>query len=125
MAMTRARTGTWALSALLALLFVVTGSSKLAAIPPSPQNFARWGLSPTFMHVIGAVEVLGGLGLLFPRFAPLAALVLTGTMLGALRTGIVFGEMPHVILPAVLLVALAALVYLRRDSLARLLGRRT
>jgi putative oxidoreductase len=123
--MTRARAGTWALSALLALLFVVTGSSKLAAIPPSPENFARWGLSPTFMLVIGAVEVLGGLGLLFPRFAPLAALVLIGTMLGALRTGIVFGEMLHVILPAVLLVALATLVYLRRDSLARLLGRRT
>jgi uncharacterized membrane protein YphA (DoxX/SURF4 family) len=111
------------LSALVALTFVVTGSSKLAAVPPSPQNFARWGLSPTFMHVIGAVEVLAGLGLLVPRVAPLAALVLIVTMVGALRTGIVFGEMLHVAVPSVLLVALAAIVYLRRDSLSRLLGR--
>ena len=45
--------------------------------------------------------------------------------LGGLRTGTVFGEMLHVILPAVLKVAVASLVHLRRDSLARLLGRRT
>src|SRR5258706_9314640 len=86
----------WIVTGLLALTFLMTGVSKLAAIPPSPENFARWGLPPIVMYLIGTAEVLGAIGLLVPRLAPLAAIGLIATMLGALRTRIVFHEMLHI-----------------------------
>jgi uncharacterized membrane protein YphA (DoxX/SURF4 family) len=103
------------LTALLSLTFFTTGASKLANVKPSPENFTRWGLSMTFMHVIGVIEVSCAIGLLFPRAAPFAALALFATMIGALRTGIVFGEALHIVVPTLLLVLLALLIYERRN----------
>jgi uncharacterized membrane protein YphA (DoxX/SURF4 family) len=107
-------------SALLALTFVVTGVSKVAAVPPSPDNFARWGFSPGFMVGVGVVEIVGAVGLLVPRTAPFAAIVLLLTMGGALRTGLVHHETLHIALPAILGALLAYVIYARR---AALLGR--
>ncbi len=104
---------------LLALMFVVTGVSKLASVPPSPQNFARWGYSTGFMYTIGAIEVVCGLALLWPRSAPFAAVVLIGTMFGAIKTGIQFGELMHVFLPAVLIAMLASVIYTHRERFLR------
>jgi uncharacterized membrane protein YphA (DoxX/SURF4 family) len=101
----------WVVSGLLALTFLLTGFGKLAGMPPSPENFARWGYSTTFMRLIGAVEVAGGAALLVPRVAPLAALLLGATMLGAIKTGVVFHEPLHIALPAVLLVLLGVIVW--------------
>jgi uncharacterized membrane protein YphA (DoxX/SURF4 family) len=109
----------WVLSCLLALMFVVTGTSKLADVPPSPDNFARWGYSAAFMHSVGAVEVLCGVGILVPRLAPLAALVLLGVMAGAIKTGVVHHEVLHIALPLVLVGLLLGVVYLRRDRVLR------
>jgi uncharacterized membrane protein YphA (DoxX/SURF4 family) len=109
----------WVLSGFLALMFIVTGASKLADVPPSPQNFARWGYSTAFMHAVGAVEVLCGIGLLVPRLAPIAALVLLGIMAGALKTGVVHREVLHIALPLVLVGLLLGVVYLRRDVVLR------
>jgi uncharacterized membrane protein YphA (DoxX/SURF4 family) len=103
----------WALSGLLALMFVVTGASKVADVPPSPANFARWGHTPAFMHAVGALELVCAVGLLVPRLAPLAALVLFGLMAGALRTGLVHHEALHIVLPLVLMVLLILVTYLR------------
>jgi uncharacterized membrane protein YphA (DoxX/SURF4 family) len=104
------------LTVLLALLFVVTGAAKLLELKPSPENFARWQLSMTFMHIIGGLEVLGGLGLLIRRLAPLAAAGLIGILIGAVRTGVVFHEPPHVYGPAALIVLLGVLIVLRLKS---------
>ena len=112
----------WGVSGLLALMFVVTGGSKLAAVPPSPENFARWGYSTTFMYGIGAVEVLGAIGLLVRRVAPFAAIGLLATMLGALETGVAHHEALHIALPLVLIGLLGVVIYGRRDGLR--LGRR-
>jgi uncharacterized membrane protein YphA (DoxX/SURF4 family) len=109
-----------AVTALVALTFAVTGSSKLADVAPSPENFARWGYSMTFMHVIGAVEIAGAVGLLLPRLSPFAALGLIATMIGAARTGIVYGEPFHIVVPVVLIALLALIVYGRRRELSKL-----
>jgi|GEM_PF-1280675 len=101
----------------LALTFVLTGGSKLASVPPSPENFIRWGFSMHFMYLIGAVEVLGGLALLLRPTTFFAAIILSGTMLGAIRTGIVFHETMHILLPAVLLILLAVVILRRRDAI--------
>jgi uncharacterized membrane protein YphA (DoxX/SURF4 family) len=108
------------LTALVALTFAVTGSSKLANVAPSPENFARWGYSMTFMHLIGGVEIAGALGLLLPRLSPFAALGLIATMIGAARTGIVNSEPFHVVVPIVLIALLAMIVYGRRRELSKL-----
>jgi hypothetical protein len=57
--------------------------------------------------------MLGALGLLIPRLAPFAAVALGLLMLGAIRTGVVFKEALHVVLPAILLVLLALVVRAR------------
>jgi uncharacterized membrane protein YphA (DoxX/SURF4 family) len=103
----------WIVSALLALLFVVTGASKVFGIAPSPANFARWGLSPSFRYFIGAAEIAGGIGLLVPLVARFAAAGLLITMLGAIRTGVVFHETMHIVLPAVLAVMLVWIIAMR------------
>ncbi len=103
----------WSLSGLLALTFFVTGAGKVGAVKPSPQNFARWGLSPTIMRAVGAAEILGAIGLLVPRAAPFAAVGLGLLMLGAVRTGVVYKEPLHIALPAVLIVLLALVVHAR------------
>ena len=106
----------WILTGLLALIFVMTGSSKVGSVPPSPANFARWGFSPAFMFLIGAVEIVGAVGLLFRRTAFLASLLLIATMIGALKTGIAYHEALHIILPSVLLILLGAVAYMRRPN---------
>ena len=110
-----ATTALWVVSGLLALTFVITGVSKVASVPPSPENFARWGFSPGFMMAVGVVEILGSIGLLVPRVAPFAATVLLLTMGGALRTGLVHHEALHIALPTVLGALLAWVIYGRRD----------
>jgi uncharacterized membrane protein YphA (DoxX/SURF4 family) len=111
--------GLWVLTGLVALLFVVTGGSKVAAVPPSPENFARWGLSLTVMRAVGAAEIAGGLALLVRPLSPLAALGLIALMIGAARTGFVFGEPLHIVLPLALIVALAIIAWGRRPSRMR------
>jgi putative oxidoreductase len=103
----------WSLVGLLALIFFAAGLGKAAAIAPSPQNFARWGLSPNVMRAVGAAEIAGAIGLLIPRLAPFAAIGLGLVMLGAIRTGVVFKEALHVLLPAILVALLALVVYAR------------
>jgi uncharacterized membrane protein YphA (DoxX/SURF4 family) len=103
----------WVLTVLLALLFVVTGTSKILEIKPSPENFARWQLSMNFMHIIGGLEVLGGLGLLIRRLAPLAAVGLILLMAGAVRTGVTFHEPGHIYGPSALIVLLGVVIWLR------------
>ena len=117
--MDRRKTGLWIVTGLVALTFLATGAGKLAAIPPSPENFTRWNLSMNFMRLVGAAEIAGGLGLLVPRLAPLAALGLGAILVGALRTGIVFHETLHVLLPSVLLVLLAIIAWGRSTKPAR------
>jgi uncharacterized membrane protein YphA (DoxX/SURF4 family) len=119
----RKRIALWVLSGVLALTFIVTGGSKIADVPPSPENFARWGYSPTFMHAVGAVEVLGGIALLVPALAAPAALALLCTMAGAVRTGLLHAEKLHVVVPGILIVLLAGVLYGRRAAIMRLLGR--
>jgi uncharacterized membrane protein YphA (DoxX/SURF4 family) len=91
----------------LAALFVTTGVGKLLQLPPSPENFARWGIPTAVMLAIGAAELLGGVGLLIRRVSWLAAAGLFLLMLGALKTGLVFGEPLHIALPGALLPLLA------------------
>ena len=105
----------WAIAILLAAVFVYTGITKLggpAAIGWAGR-LARWGYPPYARHVIGGVEILGGLGVLIPRCRRAAAAVLVVVMIGALGTHAVHGELPRLI-PPLVLGGLAFLLYWSR-----------
>jgi putative oxidoreductase len=105
----------WALAILLAVVFVRTGISKLGG--PSAVGWAgrlaEWGYPRYARYVIGALEILGGLGVLIPRCRRVAAAILIVVMIGALGTHAVHGELPRLI-PPVVLGGLAFLLYSSR-----------
>ena len=117
--------GVWALTVVLAVLFLLAGGGKLIGAPKQVDNFAHWGYAAWFVYVIGAVEAAGAIGLLLPRFAGFAALLLGGTMLGASLTHLVHHEMMAVPIPLVILGLLAVVGYARRGPVLALYDRLT
>lgn len=105
--------GVWALVAILAAFFLVAGGLKLRGAPSQVDNFAHWGYAAWFLYVVGAVEAAGAVGLLVPRLAGFAAMVLGGTMLGAALTHLVHHEMKAVPIPLVILGLLTVVGYAR------------
>jgi len=94
----------WAIAIVLAIVYVYAGVSKVGG--PSASGWAgrlaRWGYPPNTRYVIGALEMLGGLGVLIPRWRRPAASVFVVVMVGALRTHAVHGELTRLIPPLVL-----------------------
>jgi len=107
--------GLWIVTALLACLFVLSGSMKFVN-PDMAENFAKWGYPDWFRILIGVVELAGGLILLLPRTALYAAGVLGIVMVGAVFTHLGHGETPQAAVPLVLLVLLVIVGYARRRA---------
>lgn len=115
--------GIWTLAVILAAFFLVAGGLKLRGAPSQVDNFAHWGYAAWFLYVVGAVETAGAVGLLVPRLAGFAAMVLGGTMLGAALTHLVHHEMKAVPIPLVILGLLAVVGYARRGPVLALYDR--
>lgn len=77
--------GTWLLTILLAVLMVGPGLQKFTT-GTWERMFREWGYPDGFYLVIGAIEVIGGIGLLVPRVASASAIVLMCVMIGAAAT---------------------------------------
>ena len=80
----------WLISALLALVMVGPGFQKFTG-PVWQRMFRTWGYPEHFYLVIGAVEVVAGIGLLIPKVAAPSAAVLSVVMIGAALTQILRG----------------------------------
>jgi uncharacterized membrane protein YphA (DoxX/SURF4 family) len=106
--------GIWILTALLALLYLSAGASKLAGAQIHVEHFAGWGYPDWFRLVVGAIEVAGGIGLLMPNLAFYAASLLGLNMLGAAYTELFRGTPARAIFPFVLFCLLVLLASLRR-----------
>lgn len=111
------RAAVWACGVLLAVAFVFSGMSKLAG--PSAmrwaERFAGWGYPDNAQYVVGVLEVLGGLGVLIPKWRRGAAAMLVALMIGALGTHAVNAEFPRLI-PPLVLGGLALLMYWARPQ---------
>lgn len=83
---------------LLALIFLASGSAKLASLEFELAAFARWGYPLWFMYLTGVIEVLGGLLLLVPLLSALVAAGLGAFMIGAVATHAVHAEWPMLVL---------------------------
>lgn len=108
-----------ALSALLSLMFLMPASFKLLNASIAVQHFTTWGIPFWMMHVIGASELAGAVGLLVPRTRLAAAYALFLLMVGGLLTHLTHGEYLFALMP----VAYGGGLYLlTKDSLHDLLS---
>jgi putative oxidoreductase len=108
----------WGLQVGLAALFLFAGGSKLAGAPAMVALFEAIGVGQWFRTVTGVIEVASAVALLAPAVAPVGAVALVATMIGAVATHLfVVGGSPAV--PVVLLLGALAVAWARRDQLAR------
>ena len=109
------RAAVWACAIFLAIAFVVVGLSKLggASAMRWTERFAQWGYPANAQYLIGVFEVVGGLGVLIPKWRRASAAILVALMIGALCTHAFQGEFPRVI-PPLALGGLACLLYSTR-----------
>jgi uncharacterized membrane protein YphA (DoxX/SURF4 family) len=115
----------WILQALLSLIFLFAGGSKLvmsteAMEKMSPPNSIH--MPGLFIKFIGVCEVLGALGLVLPgitnirrSLTPLAALALIVIMIGAVVVTVMGPGFGVAIPPLITGVLLAVVAYGRRD----------
>jgi putative oxidoreductase len=112
------RAAVWTLAIALAVVFVPVGFLKLHG--PSAmrwgERLAHWGYPAGSQYVIGALEILAGLGVLVPKWRRGAAGILAGLMIGALCTHLVHAEFQRLIAP-IALGGSAFLVYSSRQYL--------
>lgn len=108
---------TWMLSGGLAALYGFAGLPKILGATEMTQHFAQWGYPAWFRVLIGLVEVAGAIGLLLPAVAFYAAGTLGAVMIGAIYTLLITHD-PSLPVPAVCLLLLAAVAYLRRPGAA-------
>ncbi|GAA1506712.1 DoxX family protein [Nocardioides humi] len=105
----------WIVTALLAALFLMAGTMKLAKSKEQLLADPRMGWAEPFpanlIKLIGAAEVLGALGLVLPGaldiatwLVPAAAIGLAIIMVGAIVTHARRGELPNIGMNVVLLV---------------------
>ncbi len=98
----------WTLSGLVALAFAFVGGGKLAGTAQMVELFDKVGLGQWFRYLTGLLEVAGGIGLLIPRYAFYAAILLVIVMIGAIITHLaIVGGSPA---PAASLLALSGII---------------
>ena len=103
----------WTLSGLIAVAFISAGGAKLAGVSVMVEMFDKVGLGQWFRYFTGLLEVAGAIGLLIPRYAFYAAVLLAIVMVGAIIAHVaVLGGSPA---PAAALLVLSGIIaYLRK-----------
>ncbi|MFG1723043.1 DoxX family protein [Micromonospora chalcea] len=115
----------WVLQGFLGVFFIVASAGpKLFGEANAVQSFEDMGAAPWFRYFVGLVELAGGIGLLVPRLAGLAAVGLALLMIGATVTqAFILDGGALVLTPVVLFVLFVVIAWGRRDSIGRLLRR--
>jgi hypothetical protein len=105
-------TTTIVLAVLLAAVFLLVGSAKLAAVPAMREAAAHVGMTVTHYRLLGALEVAAAVGLLAGlRFTALGVAASAGLvllMVGAVVVHLRSGDPATRCLPAVVVGVLAA-----------------
>jgi putative oxidoreductase len=107
----------WLVTVLMAVVMTGSGVEKFTK-HAWERMFRVWGYPDHFFQVIGAIEVLCGVGLLVPRIAAYCASTLSVVMIGAAITQITRGGRNGVG-ELVFAVLLAAVAYVRRPAFLR------
>lgn len=115
----------WGLQIFLGLFFIVASAGpKLFGEVHAVQTFEDMGAATWFRYFIGLVELAGGIGLLVPRLAGLAAAGLALLMVGAAVTqAVILHGGALVITPVVLFALFVFIAWGRRASIGQLVKR--
>ncbi|MDO3684920.1 DoxX family protein [Micromonospora sp. C28ISP2-4] len=115
----------WALQGVLGVFLIVASAGpKLFGETNAVQTFEDMGAAPWFRYLVGLLELAGGVGLLVPRLAGLAAVGLALLMVGAAVTQAFILDGGALLLTPVVLFALFVFIaWGRRHSIRRLLKR--
>ncbi|SRR6266481_6376725 len=103
----------WTISILLGAMFVFTGLAKLMQLDNAKVMFVHYGYPPWFAVLIGISEVLGGIGLLVPRLAAIAAIGISIIMAGATYTHFTHQQYGYGLIPIVLILLLIMVARMR------------
>lgn len=109
--------GLWAASIVLSVIFAGAGFPKVGSMDMVLTSFEKWGYPESFHYVVGAIEFIGAILLLIPSTATLAALVLSGIMVGAFVTHATAGEYAMLPVNVVLFAGLAYVAWARSSEL--------
>jgi len=113
----------WILQAIIGLAFIFSGGNKFLHLADTVGMFGKLGLPVVVTYLVAGGEVLGGIGLLVPRFVRPAAAGLIIIMLGAAfmhATRIPGGLLPNGLPALGLLLGLVIILLLRRPAPAGL-----
>ena len=86
------------ISYILAVIFLLSGSAKLAGLDFELAAFARWGYPIWFMYLTGLAEVAGGIALAANILRRYAAPCLAILMIGANVTHVLHKEWPMLVI---------------------------
>ncbi|MFD4207422.1 DoxX family protein [Micromonospora tulbaghiae] len=113
----------WALQGVLGVFLIVASAGpKLFGEANAVQTFEDMGAAPWFRYLVGLLELAGGIGLLVPRLAGLAAVGLALLMVGAAITqAFILDGGALVLTPVVLFALFVFIAWGRRHSIRRLL----
>ena len=106
----------WIPIVLVALPMIAGGGSKLATLPGTHDSFGLMELPVWFGYFIGAAELAGGIGVLIPRLAALAAAGIIPIMVGAVYFHIAYG-VPSPIPAAIIIVCCAYTIWMQHKKL--------
>lgn len=104
----------WVCVALLALQFVAASAGKLTGA--AEKRFVDWGYNATFSYIIGALELLGAIGLFFPKFRMWAAYGLIGIMIGAAYTHLTHDESSRLVHNSIVSLIAVGVIYFSRNK---------
>jgi uncharacterized membrane protein YphA (DoxX/SURF4 family) len=124
----RARIALRTVQVLLALFFgIASAAPKLIADPSATEIFDEMGWGSAGMYTVGILELAGAVALLIPVLQSLAAIALSGLMVGAFVVQVAVFDGEYAATPVILIVPLALIAWARRGShrdLLRLVRRR-
>lgn len=105
----------WIAMALVTLVMVAGGASKLTGNEMALSSFETLGLPSWFAMFIGLAEIAGGLGIWLRRTSVLAALGIAVIMLGAIYYHVVHTPIEQAV-PAFVVLLCCVLVISRRGG---------
>lgn len=106
---------TWALTVLMALIFLGAGFAKVTGQEAMVQAFTVYELPTWFRIAIGGVEIIGGIFLIIPAFSGMASFGLSIIMIGAIATHAMYDPASKLLTASVLFIILTY-IYLTRKN---------
>jgi hypothetical protein len=93
---------------LVGAYFVFLGQRTLSGDAHTLADYRRWGYPDLFRLAVGVAQLMGGVGLLFPRTSPWAGALLAVILLGAVGTHALHDPPATLISPLVFLLLVGA-----------------